>query len=151
VERVHIGSNVIQNTPGVLVVEGNRQISLERGHRDAQLLLTMDVYESNGAHVAKLRRNAWAFNDTGRFDITTNPRSLQLIDKQTDNIVVEAQVPDRDRVQVPRGAFYTPSGVSIEITPQYLRIGTNTLSGNHFDNCGNAIALGGGGMGLGSA
>jgi hypothetical protein len=146
-----IGSNVFQDTPGVLVVEGQEQIWLERGSRDDQLLLTMDVYDGNGIHVAKLRRNAWAFNEGGRHDITTNPKSLQLIDKEADSIVVEAQVLDRDRVQVPRGAFYTVSGVRIIITSEYLQLGTNTLSNCRFENCQRGIALGGGAMGIGSA
>jgi hypothetical protein len=149
-DELVICSNVVRNTLGVLMVEGKRQISLERGDSDYQLLLTMDIYESNGAHVAKLRRNAWAFNDNDRFDITTNPQSLRLVDKQSSNTVVEAQVLSRDKVQVPTGAFFTATGVPIEITPEYLRIGNLSMAGSRIDGFGNAITINGGGIGIGS-
>ncbi len=55
-----IGSNRLIDASGVIVVMDKEKVSLERGHDD-QLLLTMDVYNADGKHVAKLRRNAWAF------------------------------------------------------------------------------------------
>ncbi len=61
--ELNIGSNIIKNTNGVLSVEGEKQIYLEIGEKDKQLLLTMDIFDSKGEHIAKLRRNAWVFNN----------------------------------------------------------------------------------------
>ena len=64
--ELDIGSNIIRNTSGVLNVSGEQQISLKFDERD-RLLLTMDIYDSTGIHIAKLRRNAWVFNNKGQF------------------------------------------------------------------------------------
>jgi len=52
-------------------VQGKQQLSLAIGQRDNRLLLNMDIYDDKGRHVAKLRRNAWVFNDKDRFEVTT--------------------------------------------------------------------------------
>ncbi|OGW75298.1 MAG: hypothetical protein A3J72_01890 [Nitrospirae bacterium RIFCSPHIGHO2_02_FULL_40_19] len=140
--ELNIGSNIIRNTSGVLSVEEKEQISLEIGERDDQLLLTMDIYDSKGNHIAKLRRNAWVFNDKDRFEVTTIPASLKLIDKESGDIVVEANVVEKDRIQILQGRFYTHGGHLLEITPQFWRIaGGITMSGNVIDSCGGAVAI----------
>lgn len=137
-----IGSNIIRDTSGVLNVQGYDQIFLEVGE-DGQLLLTMDIYDAARNHVAKLRRNAWAFNDRNRFEVTTSPTSLKLIDKESGETVVDASVLDKDKVQVSQGTFYTKEGSLLEITPDFWRIaGSITMSGNVFDSCGGAVAIG---------
>lgn len=139
--ELNIGSNIINNTSGVLTVQGKEQVFLEIGE-DGKLLLTMDVYDSNRNHVAKLRRNAWAFNNKERFEVTTSPKSLQLRDKESGAVVVEVKVLDKDSIEIPRGEFYTHLGNLLEITPHYWRIGGLTMSDNLFDSCGGAVAIG---------
>lgn len=141
--ELNIGSNIIRNTNGVLQVEGQDQIYLEIGERDEQLLLTMDIYDSEGHHIAKLRRNAWAFNNEDRYDITTHPSSLRLTDTLLDAVVVEANVTAQDHIEVLNGRFYTYRGHLLEITPGFWRIdGGLTMSGNVIEDCGGAVALG---------
>lgn len=139
--ELNIDSNIIRNTSGVLNVAGEEQIFLEIGG-DGQLLLTMDIYDTGRQHVAKLRRNAWAFNNNDRFTITTHPSSLKLIDKETSEVVVEANVIGINQIQILNGRFYTHRGDLLEITPQFWRIHGITMSGNIIDSCGGAIALG---------
>lgn len=140
--ELNIGSNIIRNTSGVLNVQGKEQISLEIGERDNQLLLTMDIYDSAGDHIAKLRRNAWVFNKRDQFEVNTSLVSLKLIDKETGEIVVEANVVDKDKIQVLQGRFYTHTGHLLEITPEFWRIGDSIkMSGNIIDSCGGAVAI----------
>ena len=136
-----IGSNIIRNTSGVLNVAGKEQIFLEIG-TDGQLLLTMDIYDDRSHHIAKLRRNAWAFNENNRFSINTDPSSLKLIDNKTGEVVVEVNVIDKDRIQISKGYFYTHKGDLLEITPEFWRIHGVTMSGNVIDSCGGAVAIG---------
>jgi hypothetical protein len=139
--ELNIGSNVIRNCSGVLSVGGKDQIFLEVGN-DGQLLLTMELYDETGKHVAKLRRNAWAFNEKGRFSITTNPDNLTLIDTATGAVVVRVQVVDRSRITIPEGLFFTHMGHKMEITPQHWKLaGSITMSRNTFDGGGGAVAL----------
>jgi hypothetical protein len=83
-----IGGNRIINCSGVIRVDGDPQVYLERGTRDVQLLLTINVCDETGKTVAKLRRNAWAYNDKSRYDITTHPSSLTLTDTMTPDALV---------------------------------------------------------------
>ena len=139
--ELDIGSNIIRNTSGVLDVAGKQQIFLEFDERD-RLLLTMDIYDSTGSHIAKLRRNAWAFNDKNRFTITTAPASLKLQDKESGETVVEVNVIAKDKIQIHKGRFYTHTGDLLEITPKFWRVASGiTMSGNTFDSCGVAVAI----------
>ena len=141
--ELNIGSNIIRNTSGVLRVEEREQIFLELGERDRQLLLTMDIYDSVGNHIAKLRRNAWTFNEQDRFTVTTHPSSLRLVDTTSDDLIVEANVISEDRIAVPHGRFYTHQGHLVEITPEFWRInGSLTMSGNTLEGGGGAVAIG---------
>ncbi len=140
--ELNIGSNIIRDTSGVLNVAGKEQIFLEIAEIDRQLLITMDIYDASGEHIAKLRRNAWAFNNNDRFSITTHPSILKLIDNETTEVVVEANVTGRDHIEVLNGRFYTHNGDLLEITPEFWRIRGITISGNVIDSCGGAVALG---------
>ena len=140
--EIDIGSNIFRDTNGVLNVQGKEQISLKIG-RDGQLLLTMDIYNSEGNHIAKLQSNAWAFNNKNRFEVTTIPASLKLIDKESGEIVVEVNVVDKNKIQILKGKFYTYKKSLLEITPEFWRIaGGEKISGNVFDRCSIAVNIG---------
>ena len=139
--ELNIGSNILRNTSGVLKVAGQEQIFLEVGE-NGQLLLTMDLYDETGKHIAKLRRNAWAFNEGERFAITTNPSDLTLRESKSGAIVVRARVLDPTHIEIPEGRFFTHRGHLLEITPDYWRVaGGITMSGNIFDGGGGAVAI----------
>ena len=140
--ELKIGSNIIRNSTGVLNVQGKEQISIGFGRESTQLLLTMDIYDSGGKHIAKLNRNAWVFNEKDRYEITTHPKSLKLIDKESGDTLVQASVLAADKVEVSQGKFYTHTGQLLEITPEYWRIGGLTMSGNVIDGFGTAVKIG---------
>jgi len=137
--ELNIESNIIRNSSGVLNVDGKDQIFLEIGKIDNQLLLTADIYNLQGNHIAKLRRNAWAFNRDEKFKITTDPASLNLIElieeeeEETEQIIFEAKVLGKDKIEVPQGKFYTHRGDLVEITPEFWQIKDWTISGNSID------------------
>ena len=64
--QLTIGSNRLRNTDGIVSVRGDEQIKFEWGPSYAELLLTMDLYNVSGYHIARLRRNQWTFNDRDR-------------------------------------------------------------------------------------
>jgi len=139
--ELNIGSNILRNTSGVLKVAGQEQIFLEVGE-NGQLLLTMDLYDETGKHIAKLRRNAWAFNEGERFAITTNPSDLTLRESKSGAIIVRARVLNPTHIEISEGRFFTHRGHLLEITPDYWRVaGGITMSGNIFDGGGGAVAI----------
>jgi hypothetical protein len=139
--ELNIGSNIIRNTSGVLNVSGREQIALEIG-KDDQVLLTMDLYDQTGKNIAKLRRNAWAFNDGNRFAVGTSPKNLTLTDSQSGSVIVRVRVIDKTHIEIPEGRFFTHKGHLLEISPTFWRVaGSITMSGNVIDSCGGAVAL----------
>jgi len=147
-----LGSNSFRNSNGVLKLQGKEQIVLELRAVDHQLLLTMDLYDSAGSHVAHLRRNSWAFNRDNRLAFSASPPSLplfasptwlKLTDSETGEIVFEARVVQDDQIQVPNGKFYTHNGQLFEITSHLCRLaGGVTMFGDAFDVGGGAVVIG---------
>ncbi len=128
---LNIGRNIIRNTSGVLKVQGKEQVVLELGPEGAELLLTMDVYDSTGTRSAHLRRNVWAFNREDRFQLTIRqgyqnlyapPPSLTLIDSHTQETVLEALVTDKQTVHILQGKLCAHTGEVLLITPHFWRL-----------------------------
>lgn len=147
-----LGSNSFRNTNGVLAIHGKEQIVLEILAENDQLLLTMDLYSASGRQVAHLRRNEWKFNLDDRFTFCATAASpslyggapwLKLEDKETGDTVLEASVPDSDKVQILQGKLYTHKGQLLEITSHLCRIaGVVTMFGDTRDARGGAIVIG---------
>ena len=114
--QLTIGSSRLRNTDGFVTVRGRRQISLEWGPFDSQLLLTMDLYAAGGGRIARLRRNYWTFNDNRRFDFAATARGFHLVDTKSGQVVLEARVEGRDSVVITQGVFYNSAGQQIEVT-----------------------------------
>jgi hypothetical protein len=129
--EINIGTNVFRNSNGVLKVLGKEQIVLQFLPEENRLLLTMDIYDDRGEHIAHVRRSTWAFNENNRFELTGNqgslalfssPSWLKLTDKESGDIVLEASVNDKGHVQIIQGKFYSFKGELIEVTPHCLRL-----------------------------
>lgn len=114
--QLTIGSHRLCNTDGVISVRGNRQIRLEWGPLNSELLLTMDLYGAGGNHIARLRRNHWTFNDNNRFDFTANMKGLNIVDTKLSQVVLDARILGADSVVITQGEFFTSSGRQIELT-----------------------------------
>jgi hypothetical protein len=113
--QLTIGSNRLRNTDGIISVRGKRQIFLEWGPFDSELLLTMDLYSAGGEHIARLRRNRWTFNDRERFNFVANARGFSLVDAKSSQVVLEARVVGGNSVVITQGAFHCSTGDQIEI------------------------------------
>jgi hypothetical protein len=137
-----LGSNLVQNCSGVLIADGRELFYLERGERDDQLLLSVDVHDERGQRLAKLRRNAWVFHQEDRFDITTPPSGLTLTDKATGSVILSAKVHGRDRLEVDQGRLYSGDGTLIDVSPGALIIdGRITLSRNTVSGMNSAFLI----------
>ena len=113
--QVTIGSNRLRNTDGIISIRGDEQIKFEWGQSYAQLLLTMDLYNVDGYHIARLRRNQWTFNDRERFLFAASTKGLNIVDTKSKQVVLEARVVGGDSVVVSQGAFHNSNGHPIEI------------------------------------
>lgn len=125
-ERLFIGANLVMDSPGIIEADGEQLMFLELSD-EGQLLVTAEVYDAQDRHVAKLRRNAWAFNDRDLCMVTTNPSDLTLSRKADEEAGAGAEIPpmvrvavvDRSTVSVDEANLYTKSGFRIVVTPQH--------------------------------
>jgi len=113
--HLSIGSNRLRNADGIISVRGDEQIKFEWGPSYAELLLTMDLYNVDGYHIARLRRNQWTFNDRERFLFACSTKGLNIVDTKSKQVVLEARVVGGDSVVVTQGAFHNSNGHPIEI------------------------------------
>ena len=140
--ELNIGSNVFRDTNGILFVDGREQISLEIGDINGKLLLNMDIYDEKGEHLAKLHRNSWSFvSNKDRFEITTNPEALKLIDNNNGNVIIEANVVNSNEINILNGRFYSHNGLLIEVTPEYATIANMKMSRNIFAGCKKGVVI----------
>ena len=139
--KLNFGSNIISNMSGVLTLEGEEQIFFEIGD-DGQPLLTMNIYNSKGRHIAKISRNTWTFNDEDRFNTVITPASLKLIDKTSSHCVIEVNVVEGNIIRIPYGKFYTHYGQFVEVTPDFYRIAGVEVKNNIINACGKAFVVG---------
>lgn len=140
--NLSMGPNLLRNTNGVFTVKVHNQIVLEIGETDGELLLTMDLYDPTGAQIAKLNRNAWISNHEDRFVITTNPKAIVLTDTTLKDVIIEANLVEKDRIAIPRAKFCTPDGALSEVTLDWWRISnTMELKGADIDLCGGAVEM----------
>ncbi|MCP9439865.1 MAG: hypothetical protein NNA20_10785 [Nitrospira sp.] len=146
-----IGSNVFRDTNGVVKVEEKEQLVLELLPDEGLLLVTMDLYDEHGVHVAHLRRNRFAVNQSGQFSVETHhaidrigndPPSVRLFDTRSGLSVLEAHMISEHRVHILSGRFHSHRGTPVEITPHYCRLGSQaTLFGEIVEARGGMIVL----------
>lgn len=128
-----IGSNVFRDTNGVVKVEEKEQLVVEWRPDERLLLLTMDLYDEQGARAAHLRRNVLVVNRSGQFgveihqstaDIRTDPPWVRLVDHQSGMVAIEVLIASEYRAHIRSGRFYSHRGTLVEITPHHCRLGS---------------------------
>lgn len=149
--ELHLGSNVFRNTNGVIKLQGKEQLVLEIRPLPLALLLTMDLYDEQGARVGHIRRNALSAHSKGRFTInvttsdetaTGTPPSVTVAER-TGHTVFEACLVQGRKIRITAGDFHTHKGDLVTVSPHYCRIGTSlTLFGDVGESRGGAVIIG---------
>jgi len=147
-----IGSNMFRGTNGIITIQGKAQLVIEPQPEQRLLLVTMDLYDKTGVHLAHLRRNAFRLNPSGQFAVETHSSQpdvpgdfpwVRLTDRQSGSPVIEIHMVSAHRVHIVSGKFYSHQGVAVDITPNYCRIGPSmTLFGEIKENRGRMVSLG---------
>ncbi|MCP9471911.1 MAG: hypothetical protein NNA30_04185 [Nitrospira sp.] len=147
-----IGSNVFRDTNGVVKIEEKEQLVVEWRPDEGLLLVTMDLYDERGIHVAHLRRNVLVVNRTGQFgievhrsagDIHADPPWVRLFDIRSGLSMLDVQMISEQRAHIRSGCFHSHRGTPVEITPHYCRLGSQaTLFGEIIEARGGMVVLG---------
>ena len=116
--EINFGSNVISNTNGVLVIDGENQIQIEVGS-DGQLLLTMNIYSAKCNQVGIISRNNLMLDGNDGLEISPAPKSLNLFDANSGECVLGIKLVEGNIVQILNGTFYTCRGKLVEVAPDH--------------------------------
>lgn len=110
-----IGTNYVASDRDLaLLMVGGARI-LEAEVVDGALLVGVNVWDSEGNHVARLKRNAWVFNAPG-LQVRTSPTHLVLADG--DRTLVEVVKPQEGYVLVRRLDVYSQDGLRLLISEE---------------------------------
>ena len=120
---IKIGSNTLRNTNGIFTAHGQELLRVEVGDSGGELLLTMGLYMPTGSEVAKLERNAWVSNNGDRFEITTDPQTLKVVDNTLKNVVIQMAKDESKTITILLGKFYTSKGMLSEVSEEWWRVG----------------------------
>lgn len=147
-----IGSNIFRNTNGVVKIHGKEQLVIETNREHGLFLITLDLYDTHGARIAHLRRNALTLNEGNRFAVevhlepslsSVDGPSVRLTDLQSGGIVLTAAMISAHKASLLYGKFYSHRGIQVEITPHYCRIGSGrTLFGDIVESRRGPVVLG---------
>jgi hypothetical protein len=113
--RFGIGNNYAAGQragSSLIIVDGTAMFKAEV--KDGPPLVSLDIWNARGQHTAKLRRNAWLFNDAN-LAIETRPDSLLLT--SGDEILAEVLRPEPDYIWLRQANWYSPRGIRLLIGP----------------------------------
>lgn len=138
---ISIGSNQLRNTNGVFNAEGQDIIQFAISD-DGALLISMELYNPAGTHVAKLEHNAWTSNDQDRFELKIENGMALLVDKTLKGVILAAKKDSQTAISIPQAKFYLPGGKVSEVTPEHWHIGNKMeLKDVDYDLNGGAIEM----------
>jgi len=139
---ITLGSNNLRKTNGVFTAHGKDLLWVEMGEKDGPPIVSIDVYTPTGAQVAKLERNIWQSNENERYECTTEPQSVKVVDTILKQVVIHVTKEDDHRLVVPLAKFYTIKGTVSEVTHDWWRVGnTMELKGVDLDLEGGPIEV----------
>ena len=113
-DQIIIGGNLFANCKGLISIEGQEQVVLEVDDKNT-LLVTIDLLDESGTMIGKFRRNAWAFHDDQRFDVSTNPESLSMTDRDSQKVVFEASLTGNNSLEITAMDLYGPDGIHVRV------------------------------------
>src|SRR3979490_1916914 len=113
--EVRLGSNTVRNTTGVIEIEGTEIVGLELGD-DGRALLDMEIYGPDGAHLAKLRKNAWSFGNREKFEMVRTAEHISMTEKATGRLILDATL-SPDVINVAAADLYGPKGFHVRVGP----------------------------------
>jgi len=138
--ELHLGTNYVRDTTGAVTVRHRPLIRVGYRGKARHLSLNMEIYDSEGNHTAKLRRNKWVFND-GVYTIDSNPRLVRIRNGSTGETAIEAVSLDENKIEITKGTFFAETGEKIEIDSDHMLVDGDESRRNWFSAFGDAFDI----------
>ena len=139
---VEVGSNLYQNTDGIIEIEGVPQIEVAVKPSTQSLLINFALFDENGKMIAKLVESTLTFNERRTYEVTKSPSSVTLLDTATKKVVLQMELKKPDVVSFMKGGFHSVRGHLFEVSPTEWKIDKQRSSGTTQDAKGGSVKLG---------
>ena len=136
-----IGSNVYRNAEARIDIDGLSQLVFDYNKRYNELMLKGMIFDQNGTLAARIAENTLALNIRGSFEITSEGPVIKVLDRETQNVLLELKFIDKNKIQLHKAKLYTGRGHPFEVTPTMWRLGDKTHSGESVDCGGKPVEL----------
>lgn len=136
-----VGTNsFVKGQNMAIEVDGEPLLRVERRNTgDGQLLLSAEVYGSNGERLGRVVRNTWVAGSgsDSKYDVFASDGHLTMTNEDTNAATFHAQIVNRDMVMIDEADLYGANGARFHVTPDgvvvYAKGSTTpmvTLAGN---------------------
>jgi len=136
-----IGSNQYRNAADGIEIDGIAQFSFEHNRRYNEMMLRGFIFDQRGAMVAKISENSLALNLQGEFEMRSEHPVVQLLHRETEEVLLEVKFLDGNRVQIHKAKLYSAKGHPFEVTPTLWRLGDQTHEKENVDCDGKPVSL----------
>ncbi|TAL09266.1 MAG: hypothetical protein EPO02_10600 [Nitrospirae bacterium] len=136
-----IGSNLYRNADTDIEIDGMTQFAFEHNRRYNEMMLRGLIFDQRGTLVAKISENSLAMNLQGEFEMRSEYPVVQLLRRETGDILLEVKFLDGNRVQIHKARLYTGRGKPFEVTPTLWKLKDDTHSGENIDCDGKPAVL----------
>ena len=136
-----IGSNQYRNASEGIEIDGLAQFTFEHNRRYNELMLRGLIFDQRGTLVAKISENSLAVNLQGEFEMRAEPPVVQLLRRETEDVLLEVTFLDGNRVQIHKAKLYSGRGRQFEVTPTFWRLADDKHSGENIDCDGKPVSL----------
>lgn len=139
---VEVGSNLYQNSNGIIEIEGVPQIEVAVKPSTQALLINFALFDENGKMIAKLVDSTLTFNERRTYEVTKSPTSVTLVDTATKKVVLQIELKKPDVVSFTKGGFHSVRGHLLEVSPTEWKIDKQHSSATTQDAKGGSVKLG---------
>ncbi|WP_455378448.1 hypothetical protein [Petrachloros mirabilis] len=139
---VEVGSNLYQNSDGMIEIEGVPQIEIALNPSTNALLINFALFDQAGVMKAKLVDSTLMFNDQRTYEVTKDTTRVTLTHVDSRDVVLQMEVKKPNVVSLTKGRFYSVKGHLLEVSPTEWKIEKRRSSGLTEDVKGGAIKLG---------
>ena len=136
-----IGSNHYRNAGSNIEIDGMSQFSFEHNRRYNEVMLHGLLFDQKGLLVGKISESALGLNIQGEFDMQADASTVKLIHRMSEEVLLEIQFLDKDRIQIHKAKLYSGKGHPFEVTPTFWRLGDDKHSGENIDCEGKPVSL----------
>lgn len=142
--RVRIGGNTYIDTPVIVAFKGDPLFTFKRSDENGYLGIYFEIYDSEGKHIASVKRNEIYFGDKDAYKIEGSMNRYTFTERASGRVICDIKKrEDAHPAELDVSVhLYTPTGFLFDATPDQTNFGGSTFKGMTFQGNPVGIAIG---------